>query len=285
MSYLSRFTCWVWQVVQMHIHCNYLHRMTALYAIQVLTESLDVDMLGKVMLPREQIRVCMVWKVGHARSRRRHSLWLWCGTVSKTVLDASDRPMGFGAFMNVFISSTENFSLRVCLWAVWANGGHVAIDTLEGYRGDSRRGLCYLRTRRFVFARLKHDCVERIFCRRSRSDSNAPPCDTVVRDPTGDDIIKRWKIIVLYIHFLELSFFYGVVILHSSASMMYLVMLYADWLWSLFFFLFRRRFSRLCFAWRRTPCPTSGSTCLGRYNGWRRVYRFVNFPNMLCVPE
>lgn len=39
-----------WQVVQMHIHSNYLHRMTALYAIQVLTESLDVDMLGKVMI-------------------------------------------------------------------------------------------------------------------------------------------------------------------------------------------------------------------------------------------
>ena len=36
------------QVVQMHIHSSYLHRMTALYAIQVLTESLDVDMLGKV---------------------------------------------------------------------------------------------------------------------------------------------------------------------------------------------------------------------------------------------
>lgn len=39
------------KVVQMHIHCNYLHRMTALYAIQVLTESLDVDMLGKEVLP------------------------------------------------------------------------------------------------------------------------------------------------------------------------------------------------------------------------------------------
>ena len=32
----------------MHVHSSYLHRMTALYAIQVLTESLDVDMLGKV---------------------------------------------------------------------------------------------------------------------------------------------------------------------------------------------------------------------------------------------
>lgn len=32
----------------MHIHGSYLHRMTALYAIQVLTESLDVEMLGKV---------------------------------------------------------------------------------------------------------------------------------------------------------------------------------------------------------------------------------------------
>ena len=32
----------------MHIHSSYLHRMTALYAIQVLTESLDVEMLGKV---------------------------------------------------------------------------------------------------------------------------------------------------------------------------------------------------------------------------------------------
>lgn len=32
----------------MHIHSSYLHRMTALYAIQVLTGSLDVDMLGKV---------------------------------------------------------------------------------------------------------------------------------------------------------------------------------------------------------------------------------------------
>lgn len=32
----------------MHIDSSYLHRMTALYAIQVLTESLDVDMLGKV---------------------------------------------------------------------------------------------------------------------------------------------------------------------------------------------------------------------------------------------
>ena len=32
----------------MHIHNSYLHRMTALYAIQVLTESLDVEMLGKV---------------------------------------------------------------------------------------------------------------------------------------------------------------------------------------------------------------------------------------------
>lgn len=38
------------QVVQMHIHSSYLHRMTALYAIQVLTESLDVDMLGKVRI-------------------------------------------------------------------------------------------------------------------------------------------------------------------------------------------------------------------------------------------
>lgn len=36
------------QVVQMHIHSSYLHRMTALYAIQVLTESLDGDMLAKV---------------------------------------------------------------------------------------------------------------------------------------------------------------------------------------------------------------------------------------------
>lgn len=32
----------------MHIHGSYLHRMTALYAIQVLTESLDVEMLSKV---------------------------------------------------------------------------------------------------------------------------------------------------------------------------------------------------------------------------------------------
>lgn len=39
---------WRQQVVQMHVHSSYLHRMTALYAIQVLTESLDVDMLGKV---------------------------------------------------------------------------------------------------------------------------------------------------------------------------------------------------------------------------------------------
>lgn len=36
------------QVVQMHVHSSYLYRMTALYAIQVLTESLDVDMLSKV---------------------------------------------------------------------------------------------------------------------------------------------------------------------------------------------------------------------------------------------
>ena len=34
----------------MHIHSSYLHRMTALYAIQVLTESLDVEMLGKVCI-------------------------------------------------------------------------------------------------------------------------------------------------------------------------------------------------------------------------------------------
>lgn len=32
----------------MHVHSSYLYRMTALYAIQVLTESLDVDMLSKV---------------------------------------------------------------------------------------------------------------------------------------------------------------------------------------------------------------------------------------------
>lgn len=32
----------------MHIHSSYLHRMTALFAIKVLTESLDVDMLSKV---------------------------------------------------------------------------------------------------------------------------------------------------------------------------------------------------------------------------------------------
>lgn len=38
------------QVVQMHVHSSYLHRMTALYAIQVLTESLDVDMLSKVCI-------------------------------------------------------------------------------------------------------------------------------------------------------------------------------------------------------------------------------------------
>ena len=38
------------QVVQMHVHSSYLYRMTALYAIQVLTESLDVDMLSKVIL-------------------------------------------------------------------------------------------------------------------------------------------------------------------------------------------------------------------------------------------
>ena len=30
----------------MHVHSSYLYRMTALYAIQVLTESLDVDMLS-----------------------------------------------------------------------------------------------------------------------------------------------------------------------------------------------------------------------------------------------
>lgn len=35
----------------MHVHSSYLHRMTALYAIQVLTESLDVEMLGKVGPP------------------------------------------------------------------------------------------------------------------------------------------------------------------------------------------------------------------------------------------
>ncbi len=40
------------QVVQMHIHSSYLHRMTALYAIKVLTESLDVDMLSKVRTAR-----------------------------------------------------------------------------------------------------------------------------------------------------------------------------------------------------------------------------------------
>ncbi|CAM9592625.1 unnamed protein product [Ectocarpus sp. 8 AP-2014] len=39
------------KVVQMHIHSSYLHRMTALYAIQVLTESLDVEMLSKEVLP------------------------------------------------------------------------------------------------------------------------------------------------------------------------------------------------------------------------------------------
>lgn len=39
------------QVVQMHVHSSYLHRMTALYAIQVLTEALDVEMLGKVGPP------------------------------------------------------------------------------------------------------------------------------------------------------------------------------------------------------------------------------------------
>lgn len=42
------------QVVQMHIHSSYLHRMTSLYAIQVLIESLDVDMLSKVRVSKHR---------------------------------------------------------------------------------------------------------------------------------------------------------------------------------------------------------------------------------------